>query len=340
VQRGELRHQFIGILKEETMFKYLKDHFVKTMKSERGWLTAALAAIPGIASIMGGLFGKKETPGQTVNIEDMTPDWQKQMRTQMADWVQKYLKDYAPGEAYGGKMTAGMSTEESGGLSILDKFLSGSSIGDLFKAGKGQIMDTLSGKYADPNTSPFIKSMRDVSNQDLTDAINASRRGTASRNKFFSTAALGEEKDLTNRNLQNLNSIIGSFMQNERQNMLGAVPVANAMDQYENVTAPMTQVQASQTYGSLSRILEQADLEAQYNDYSRQRSELGQLPQTGLSLSGMSSQLGIPSWQMPSTTGTNSLGNIMNLLSGLNFSSLGGKGDIWSKLAGLFTKKQ
>jgi hypothetical protein len=303
-----------------------------------GWM-AALAAVPGIASALGGLFGKKDEEGAQINLEQLMPAFQRETGQKLADWIKTYMDQYKPGEAYTGKLSAGATSQEQTGLSILDQFLGGSNLGDLFKAGKGQILDTLSGKYADVNKSPFVNAMREVSNQDLMDALNTSRAGAGARSKFFSTAAMGNEKDLTNRNLQNMNQIIGNFLQTERQNMLGAASTAQGMDQYENLTMPLSKIQASQTFGSLNRTLEQADLERQYNEFTRQRTEMAQPIQAAQSMYGTQSQYGIPSWQMPNTQTNNTFGSIMNLLGGMNFSGLGGSGDLMSKLAGLFSKQ-
>lgn len=296
------------------------------------------AAIPAIASIAGSLFGKKDKSGGTVTAQQMQPEWQTETGKKLSEWIQKYMDQYAPGETYPGKLSAGMTSQEGTGLSLLDQFLGGAGIGDLFKAGKSQIADTLAGKYANPETSPFIKSMKDISAQDLQDAINASRRGSGARGKFFSTASLGEEGDLTNRNLQNLNSIIGQFTQQERQNMLGAATTAQGMDQYENQTLPLSKIAASQTFGSLSRTLEQADLERQYTDYLRKRTEMAQPIQAAQDLYGTKSEYGVKNWQMPTTQTNNSLGSIMDILGKLNFSgATSGGGFDWSKLLSGFS---
>lgn len=301
-------------------------------------IQALLAALPGIMNMAGGLFGNKEQAGDTITADQMMPSWQSETGKKLSEWIQKYMDQYVPGQAYGGKLSAGMTSQEGKGLDILNQYLNSPGTGNLFSSGKQQILDTLSGKYADVNASPFIKAMKDVSAQDLTDAINASRRGSGARGKFFSTASLGEEKDLTNRNLQNLNSIIGNFIQNERQNMLGAATTAQGMDTYENQTIPLSKIQTSQTFGSLQRTLEQADLERQYNEFVRQRSEMAQPISAAQSLYGTNTPYGIQSWQMPSTQTTNTFGSIMDMLGKLNFSSLGGSGSIMSKLAGLFGK--
>jgi len=304
-------------------------------------IVAALPAIGsavGIGSTIAGMFGNKSKGGQTISAKQMIPEFQAGAGQKLAEWIKKYMDQYAPGETYPGALSAGMSSQEQSGMSLLDQFLGGSNIGDLFKAGKSQVLDTLSGKYADPNASPFIKAMKNMSAQDLQDAINKSTQGLGARGKFFSTAALGETKDLTSRNLTNLNSIIGNFIQNERQNMLSTVPLANAMDEYELTTAPLAKVGASQTYGALSRTLEQADYERRYNDYLRKHTEMAQPISVAQGLYSTQQPYGIQNWQMPKEN-TNSLSSLLSTLGGLNWGSMGGGGTIWSKLGGLFGGK-
>jgi len=269
----------------------------------------------------GGLFG--DSGGETLSADQLIPTFQRQTGEKLASWIQQYMDNFVPGAAYTGKMSAGMTDQEKYGMNILNQYLTAPNTGNLFAASTKQIEDTLAGKYADPNASPFIKAMKEVSNQDLQDAINTSRRGAGARGKFFSTASLGEEKDLTNRNLQNINSIIGNFIQNERQNMLNAVPTANAMDQYSNATAPLTKVQASQSLGSLSRTLEQADFERQYNDFLRQRTEQAMPISAAQGLYGVSQPYGFKDWTMPGVQ-NNTASQIAGLLSNVNWQGLMG----------------
>lgn len=295
------------------------------------------AAIPAIASLASGLFGKKKKEdGQTVSAQQMMPAWQSAVGEGLSSWIQQYMKNFVPGEAYGGKFTADMTDLEKMGLDQLGGVMNAPATGDLFAAGKQQIMDTLGGKYANPNESPFIKSMIALSKQNLGDLINTERANRGARGTYYTKAGVNAEGLLNERTQNYLNSVVGDFMNTERGRMFEAAPIAQEMDKYGTLTAPLAKIQASQTLGSLQRTIEQADLEAQYQDFERQRKEMAMPINSAQSLYGTQTQYGIPSWQMPSTQENNSLGNILGMISKLNFSGMSGSGDIWSKIAGLF----
>ena len=279
------------------------------------------AALPLIGGALGGIgdfFGKDE--GQVVNQELMMPDWQKNTGSTLASYLQKYLPQYNPNQAYTGKLTAGKTGQEQTSLELLNSIMGKSPTGDAFQAGKGQIMDTLSGKYADPNQSSYIKSQKVLANQGLEDAIDASRRSAGSRGNYFSKAALGEERQLTNRTQNYVNDIIGKFQETERGRQFSAAPIAQQMDQYQNLTAPLAQVAAGQTYGALDRNIEQGDLERQYQDFTRRQTAMGQLPGQAQSMYSTQPSYGMKSMQMPDQQ--NTIGRIMNAAgSGIDMAS-------------------
>lgn len=237
-------------------------------------------------------FGSKKN---TLSQEVMMPQWQEQTGKALSDYLLKYLPQYQPGENYTGKLSADMTGFEQSGLGLLDKYLNSGNTGELFGAGKQQVMDTLGGKFADPNSSPYIKSMINLANMNLGDQINTARAKRGARGTYYTTDAIREEGDLAERTQNYLNTIVGDFVNRERQNMLGAANTAAQMDEYENVTAPLTKVQASQSLGSLQRLLEQADLERQYQDFTRKRGELTALPGQAQSLYSTSVPYGIKS---------------------------------------------
>ena len=296
-------------------------------------LSAFLAAAPALANIVGGLFGKNTEEGETVTMEQLMPDWQKATGEQLSQWVQQYLKNYAPGQAYNGKFTAGATGIETQGLDQLQNLMNTPATGDLFSAGKQQVLDTLGGRYANPNESPWIKSMINLSKQNLSDQITSSRRQAGARGNYYSKSAISDESDLNERTLNNLNAVIGDFMNTERGRQFSAVPIAQSMDQYSTLTAPLAKIQASQSLGNLMRTIEQSDLESQYQDYLNQRKELSALPNTAQNMYSTSSQYGVPSWQMTDVQQTNTFGNIMDVITKLNTSALGEKGNIWDKLS-------
>jgi hypothetical protein len=292
----------------------------------------AASAGSAIANAVGG---SKNKSTDTVSAEQMIPDFQSLAGQQLSDWVTKYLPNYKPGEAYTGKLTTSSTDQEKTGLSQLSQILANSATGDLFSAGKNQIMDTLSGKYANPETSPYIQAQKVQANKALEDAISTERGRRGARGTYFTKAGVNAEGDITTNSLNNLQSIIGSFIQNERQNQLNAASTAANMDQYQNLTAPLAKVEASQKYGGLERTIDMANIEKQYQDYLRQRTEAALPVAAAQSLYGTQQPYGIKDYSAPQETST--LTNILGLvgkLGGLSNSS--GSSSILSQLGSIF----
>ncbi len=293
---------------------------------------AIWAALPAVASIAAGFMNKKKE-GDTVSLEQLMPDWQRDTGQELSQWIRQYMNNFVPGEKYTGKFTAGPTSQETTGLDMLTKFLGASGTGDLFNAGKTQIMDTLGGRYADPNSSPFIKSMINLSKQNLGDLVNESRAKAGARGSYYSKSAIKNEGLLNERVMNNLNSLVGDFINTERGRMFQAAPVAQALDEYSNMTVPLQKISASQTLGSLMRTIEQSDLEAKYQDFLNQRKEKAMPISAAQDMYGTNTQFGIPSYTTPGEN--SSLSNILGMISKFNMAGLGGSGDIWSKIAGM-----
>ncbi len=296
-----------------------------------GWFLPALVgglAAGGASAGLGALLGGGGDDEGSVNVEDMYPSWTKEAASVMSPWVQKYVPQYVPGEAYGGQLSAQMTPFEKTGLDVLSGYMDAPNIGNAFTAGKGQIMDTLSGKYMSPETSPFLQAMNRMGQRTLADQISQSRAGAGARGTFFGSQAMNQENLLRENMANSLNALTGQFIQNERQNMLGAVPQAMGIDEYESVLAPLKKVASSQTLGNLQRVLEQSDLERKYQEFTRQRTEKALPIQAGLSLmnTGYSGSGG--------TMNAPQQGNsLMNLLAGMVGPQLGS-----SLLSGFFNR--
>jgi hypothetical protein len=189
----------------------------------------------------------------------------------MSSWITKYLPGFVPGENYTGKYTAGMTDQEASSLDYLQKYLDSPGYGDLTKAASNELTTTLTGGY-DPATSPYYKSMRDAAMISQSDARNTMNQQLGSRGKYFSSEALKEERELGTRTTNYLQGILGTLSENERERRLSAVPQAMLLDQtIQNI--PLQKAQAAQEIGQLPRLLEQADLTAEYQDFLRQRKE-------------------------------------------------------------------
>lgn len=227
----------------------------------------------GLFDIFGG--GSKKG---SVTTQPLMPSWQLGLGEDLSGWASKYLKMFQPGQAFSGRLSAAGPTDiEQTGLTQLRGLLGQPATGDLFGAAKGQVMDTLSGKFADPSTSPFIQAATRLAGQNLRDSINTERGQRGARATYFTRAGIDAESRLSERTQNMLNAIIGDFMNQERGRQQTAVGQAQNLEGFEQSQA-LGKIGASQNYGSLERVLEQADLERKYQEWLNQRGELGRVP--------------------------------------------------------------
>ena len=294
------------------------------------FLSLLSSAIPFASSF----FGKKNEPGGTVTPTNEIPGYQDSLQNQYSTWISQYLNNFQPGAAYSGDLTAQKTPFESMGLDQLNSFLTGPGTGELFQQGQNQIMDTLGGKYMNPQTNPWIQSMMTLSNRNLNSAIDQTRARRGARGTYYTKDAIREESDLTGSTLDQLNAIIGQMQNQERGRQFAAAPLAQEFDKYQNMDVPLQKIGASQTFGSLDRTIQQADLERKYSDFLRQREEQ-QLPMKAAgSLYGTSSDFNMDSspFTLPNQQSNNTIGNIMDLISKMNLGGFSGSGSIWDKL--------
>lgn len=280
---------------------------------------AFLSAIASLAPLVGGLFGKKKSGGTTYTPK---PD---PTYTALSSWVNNFLPNFRPGEAYGGQYTAPLTGLENQGLTKLGDFLSSPGYGPTFQAGENQILDTLSGKYMNPNTNPWIQSMIGLSKQNLADQIDDVRAQRGARGTYFTSEGIQEEGRLAERTQNYLNTIIGQALENERSRQYGAAGQAAEFDQYKNQQVPLAQIGASQQFGGLQRVVDQADLEARYQDYQRQRQEMTQPLNVAQGLYGVQNPYAPKSFTSPVTQQNNTFGNIMAIIDQINKSGMGGQ---------------
>ncbi len=265
-----------------------------------------------IPDLVGGLFDSSEKGGDVI---DTTPKWLQELGKQLGATTLQGLKDYTPGAAYTGNLNvAGSPTsQEQTSLDQLTQLLGNPGTGSLFDQASGQISDTLNGKYADPKSSPYIQALTKLANNQLQDQITTERGQRGARGTYYTDAGVKAEDLLRGRTLDNLQGVIGSFIQNERQNQLGAANTAQGLDQYKNLTLPLAKIQAGQTYGSLSRTIQQANLESQYQDYLRQRTELTGNAQNATTLAINQPNITPGQVTTPKYQANNDLGNILGI---------------------------
>lgn len=231
------------------------------------------AAYSGYSAIKGATGGKKGGGGgpSVEGFDQRNPD-QMAVDNSLSSWITQYLPNFKPGTPYTGKFNAPMSSSENQGMGILQNYLNSPGKTDLLGNAQGEINKTLTGGY-DPYTSDFYKSARVGARQEQNDAQNQLNAQLGGRGKFFSSEALNENQQLQTRTTNYLQNVLAGLSQNERQNRLNVLPQAVSVN--DAITeAPLQQIAASQTYGALPRTLDQHELESQYQEFQRQRSEM------------------------------------------------------------------
>jgi hypothetical protein len=234
------------------------------------------------------------------------------------------MPNFQPGKEFGGDFVAGLTDIEKGSLTGLGTFLDAPNVGKLFGVSKQNLIDTIGGRFADPNESPFIKSAINLSKINLRDAIDSARARRGGRGTFFTSEGIEEEGRLTNQSLANLDAVIGNFINQERGRQISSIPLALQADLSENIDIPLQKLGAAQSLGSLSRVVEQARLEAEHQDFLRKQRELGGVVDVGLGVLGPNKAV-TPGFTTPITEQNNSLGNILEIISQLNLEKLNTK---------------
>jgi len=286
----------------------------------------AMKAAPFAIDYAKKKWGTKE--GEWMSQDEMIPDWQRTARTTMDKWYSSNLNKYNPGEQYSGKYAAPMSSGENQAMSRFQQMFNSSNTGNLFGLAKKELEKTLTGGY-DPASSPYYTSMKDAGKRNLTESIDTTRARRGARGTFYTKEGIQEEGDITSKFNENLNTILGSLSETERQRMFSAVPQAASLDQYENMTIPMTTAQNLGQAGAVQRMIQQTELEEKYNEFVRGRGELSEIPsQYSNFASNTSTPYGIKDWQGPDTLNT-----IGKIIEGLSPSMKKGL-DTWSNTLG------
>lgn len=159
-----------------------------------------------------------------------------------------------PGPVYGGQTTAPMSAQETASLDKVNQYANQGSNPTL-QAGQKQIQDTLGGQY-DPATSPYYQAVKAQSAANLADTNKQIASDSAGGGRYFTGSRIKQQARAANQSGMNLDTILGTLSQNERQNQLSVLPQALAYGTQEQ-QQPLQQASALQSLGALPRTLQQ-----------------------------------------------------------------------------------
>lgn len=237
-----------------------------------------------------GFFDRQAVPQ---NVDSRNPD-QKAVSGALRNFITQYLPNFKPGDPYTGQFTAPQTGFEQQGLGFLQQYLNQPNTGPVYQAGATNLVNTLAGNF-DPNTSQYYKALNDTMQFNRGRAVDQTNADLASQNRFFSSQRERTIGDVNAQTANASNTILGDLTNKERDRATDLIPTALSYDQYGQ-NASLDKAKAGATLGSAPRLLAQADLESQYNEFKRQQEEK-QLPLKAATGFSGGSDLGFQGYQ-------------------------------------------
>jgi len=179
------------------------------------------------------------------------------------------------GEKYPGPLVAALSEFEEMGLEDLRDYL-GKPLpteGELYTSAVDEIAKTLSGEY-DPAQGEYYKAYKTGVLRELEEAKDRLAARASAGDKFFGGGRIATEGEMEESALSQLALVMGELAERERERKLGAVTQALDLTRYAE-EAPVSRVSISQQLGALPRLIEQAEMDVEYQEWLRTLNDLG-----------------------------------------------------------------
>lgn len=262
---------------------------------------AAYLAAPAIASVAGGLFGKKKTSQVPLETEE-----QRAARMKLMDFVNTgTLGKFTAGDEvplnYGDFDATGL---EQTGLSELQKLLGGG-IPEQFRMGDDALRSflTINPDEIQAQFDPFKAQVE----RQIRDSNTNLKRNAGFAGNLYSTNTIRGLGDIEARGNETLTSQLANLTNDALGRRMQAIPLAYQSGQAQEALG-LGRVDASQRYGGLIRQLNDASIKARDAELLRRRAEL-QLPiNAAQTVAGGPPQFGIPSVE------TNPLQDLLELV--------------------------
>jgi len=210
-------------------------------------------------------------------------------------------------QPYARELTAPLSEYESLGLKGLGEYLTSPlpTEGKLFGLSGAELEKTLGGTYYDPATGPYYEAYRTNVMRQLQQAKDRIAHRTSGADAFFGGGRLGQEREFEEGAMGSLAQVLGQLYEAERQRRLETVPLAlQTMGWAEQI--PQSRIAASQQFGALPRLIDQAELTARYQDFIRQLQMMGKSLDEAVALAKS-----MPEYWMPQPADTTGMANAL-----------------------------
>lgn len=218
---------------------------------------------------MSGLFKSKKSNTQSGPSFETLYDPFAGVRSKVAGWLESQVGQAGP--TYTGERVAAPSDIESAGLDWAREYATSPVNTPNLSAAQKEINKTLSGEY-DPSTSAYYQAIKAESQRNLEKQNEYIKSNASGGRRYFSGARLKAQSDAAADVNTSLNTTMGQLAENERQRMMQAVPLAVSVEDYIQ-NAPAKKSATLQTLGALPRELEQAYLDAIYQEWMQSNYE-------------------------------------------------------------------
>lgn len=249
-------------------------------------------------SVLSSLFKKKE--GSTITQEPMYgPEQQAALQALQQFYQTGKLGNYTAGEAYSGDLgDFNMTDLEKTGQSKLKDLVAGG-LPELFNLGSAELKKLLTTDTYDPYAKGGVYSgFQQAADRATQEGSTALSRNLAVTGDLYSTANAKEQGLLQERGVQSKQNKLAELYQNfSNQKLQGAGAAIDTGIKEEALN--QGRIELTQTVGSLQRLLSDAQAKAQYADYLRGRTELGQTVNAAQSVATTSIPYGVKSFTTP-----------------------------------------
>ena len=263
-------------------------------------MTWAAVAIGGGAALGTGLataFGGKKGKAEQVPLETAE---QRAARQGLLDFARTgTYGNYNAGTPYGGSLgDFGLSTLEQAGLDRVSANFNGGR-GALFDSGSQVLQDLLNtDKYNPLNNEGAVQGLTGAIDYNTKKAVTAAKRNAGYAGNLYSSDAVRTLGDVEAQGANAKGVTLANLYQSYLGQKFGAAPAAfNAQAQAD--AQDQQRLQDMFTLGSIPRNLKNAEAQANYSEFQRQRTEQSHQIDALSATAGTPSNFGVPSVSVP-----------------------------------------
>jgi len=181
------------------------------------------------------------------------------------------------GEGYGGDRTAQMDPLQQAAYQKFSKYMNNGGSGNymdnpMYQQGKQLMTGVMGGDYLEKD-NPLVEYTRNkMMTEQVPEAMEQARRRQSIRGNYYSKAAVDQETDIMDNANDSMAGVYANQYGNELNRQMQMIPAGIGLAQQEG-QIPMNDINQMIQMGEFPRQIEQQDMDTQYNEWLRQRTE-------------------------------------------------------------------